>query len=120
MTKFVSETGVRLKQRIRFPLFERLFRRISILRGASRRGGGECYDTLAKHYGERIRCFTLTRETVSDSSMKQYLPWPSWVMQQEIETILSVLCHPRWPRQVNSHCHCHWHYCITFANVNTA
>jgi hypothetical protein len=32
--------GVRLKQRIRFPLFERLFRRISILHGASRRGGG--------------------------------------------------------------------------------
>jgi hypothetical protein len=29
-----------LKQRIRFPLFERLFRRISVLRGASRREGG--------------------------------------------------------------------------------
>jgi hypothetical protein len=52
--------GVRLKQRIRFPLFERLFRRISILRGASRRGGGGCYDTLAERYGERIHCFTLT------------------------------------------------------------
>jgi hypothetical protein len=32
--------GVRLKQRIRFPLFECLFHRISVLRGASRRGGG--------------------------------------------------------------------------------
>jgi hypothetical protein len=30
---------VRFKQRIRFPLFECLFRRISVLRGASRRGG---------------------------------------------------------------------------------
>ncbi len=32
--------GVQLKQRIRFPLFERLFCRISVLRGASRWGGG--------------------------------------------------------------------------------
>jgi hypothetical protein len=32
---------VRVKQRIRSPLFERLFRRISILRVTSRRGG--CY-----------------------------------------------------------------------------
>jgi hypothetical protein len=51
---------VRLKQRIRFPLFERLFRQISVLRGASRLGGGGCYDTLAERYGECIRCFTLT------------------------------------------------------------
>jgi hypothetical protein len=28
------------------------------------------------------------------------LPWPPWVMQQEIETILSVLHRPMWPRQV--------------------
>ncbi len=38
-------------------------------------------------------------KTVIDSDMKWYLPWPPWVMQQEIETILSVSCHPRWPRQ---------------------
>jgi len=50
---------VRLKQRIRFPLFERLLRQISVLRVTSRRGG--CYNTLAERYGERIRCFTLTR-----------------------------------------------------------
>ncbi len=31
---------VRLKQRIRFPLFECLFHRISVLHGASRQGGG--------------------------------------------------------------------------------
>ncbi len=67
--------------------------------------------------------FTLAKivsETLSDSDMKQYLPWPPWVMRQEIETILSVLCHPRWPMQVNSDCRCHWHYCINLANVNTA
>jgi hypothetical protein len=37
--------------------------------------------------------FTLAKfvsETVSDSDMKQYLPWPPWAMRQEIETILSV------------------------------
>ncbi len=38
--KCIIVKGVRLKQRIRFPLFERLFRRISVLRGASRWGGG--------------------------------------------------------------------------------
>ncbi len=54
-----------LKQRIRFPLFERHFRRISVLRGASRRGGGGCYDMLAERYGERIRCFTLTLQYLS-------------------------------------------------------
>jgi hypothetical protein len=32
--------------------------------------------------------------------MKQYLTWQPWVTQQEIETILSVSCRPRWPRQV--------------------
>jgi hypothetical protein len=62
--------GVRLKQRIRFPLFERLFCRISVLRGASRRGGGgECY-TLAERYGERIRCFTLTCLAEDETSFK--------------------------------------------------
>ncbi len=35
----------------------------------------------------------------SDSYMKQYLPWPHWVTRQKIETILSVLGHPRWHRQ---------------------
>ncbi len=30
---------------------------------------------------------------------RQYLPWPPWVAQQEIETILSVSHRPRWPRQ---------------------
>jgi hypothetical protein len=34
------DNRVRLKQCIRFPLFEHLFHRISVLRGASRRGGG--------------------------------------------------------------------------------
>ncbi len=38
-------------------------------------------------------------EIIGDSDMKQYLPWPPWVTQQEIETILSVSCRPRWPRQ---------------------
>jgi hypothetical protein len=64
----LSEVQVRLKQRICFPLFEHLFRRISILRVTSRRGGwvrrGGCYNTLAERYGERIRCFTLTREVM--------------------------------------------------------
>jgi hypothetical protein len=36
----------------------------------------------------------------SDSDMKQHLPWPPWATRQEIETILSVSCRPRWPRQV--------------------
>ncbi len=53
-------SGVRLKQRIRSPLFERRFRRISVLRVTSRRGTVGCYDTLAERYGEHIRCFTLT------------------------------------------------------------
>jgi hypothetical protein len=38
--------------------------------------------------------FTLANfvsETVSKSDMKQYLPWPPWVTQQKIETIL-YLC----------------------------
>jgi len=52
--------------------------------------------------------------------MKQYLPWPPWVTRQETETILSMYCHPRWPRQVNSDCHCCGRYHVTFANVNTA
>ncbi len=51
---------VRLKQRIRSLLFERRFCRISVLRVTSRRGTVGCYDTLAKRYGERIHCFTLT------------------------------------------------------------
>ncbi len=45
---------------------------------------------------------SLQSETVSDSGTLQsllYLPWPPWAMQQEIETILSVLHHPRWPSQ---------------------
>jgi hypothetical protein len=50
---------VRLKQRIRSPLFERRFCQISVLRVTSRRGTVVCYDTLAERYGERIRCFTL-------------------------------------------------------------
>jgi hypothetical protein len=51
---------VRLKQRIHSPLFERHFRRISVLCVTSRRGTVGCYDTLAERYGECIRCFTLT------------------------------------------------------------
>jgi hypothetical protein len=69
-----TDSGVRLKQRIRFPLFECLFCRISVLHGASRRGGGGCYDTLAERYGEHIRCFTLTLEcplNFSSSCLKQ-------------------------------------------------
>jgi hypothetical protein len=48
---------------------------------------------------------SLQRETISDSNTRQsllYLPWPPWAMRQEIETILSVLRRPRWPRQVYS------------------
>ncbi len=52
---------MRLKQRIRSPLFERHFRRISVLRVTSRRGMVGCYDMLVERYGERIRCFTLTQ-----------------------------------------------------------
>ncbi len=63
--KMASWQRVRLKQHICFPLFERLFCWISVLRVTSRRGGwvrwGGCYNTLAERYGERIRCFTLTR-----------------------------------------------------------
>ncbi len=46
---------------------------------------------------------SLQSETISDSNMRQSLlclTWPPWAMRQEIETILSVLCRPRWPRQV--------------------
>jgi hypothetical protein len=50
---------MRIKQHILSPLFERLFRRISVLRVTSRRGGGGGYYTLAGRYGERIRYFTL-------------------------------------------------------------
>jgi hypothetical protein len=65
------KSGVRLKQRIRFPLFERHFRRISVFRGASRRGGGgEYYYTLAGHYGERIRCFTHALKNACISILK--------------------------------------------------
>ncbi len=67
--------------------------------------------------------FTLAKfvsETVSDSDMKQYLPWPPWATRQEIETILSVSHLPRWLRQVNSDCRCRQRYHVTFANVNTA
>ncbi len=56
--------------------------------------------------------FTLAKfvcETVSDSDTKQYLPWPRWVTEQEIETILSVLHRPRWPRQVL--------YCVAVAGI---
>jgi hypothetical protein len=70
---------------------------------------------------------TFVSKTVSDSDIRQspwamwqYLPWPPWVAPQEIETILSVSHLPRWPRQVNSVCRCHRHYCVTFANLNTA
>ncbi len=56
------QNGVRLKQRIRFPLFERLFRRISVLRVTSRRGGWVLCYTLAEHYGERIRCFNRSHQ----------------------------------------------------------
>ncbi len=66
---------------------------------------------------------SLHSETVGDSNTRQsllYLPWPPWVMRQEIETILSVSCHPRWPRQINSDCPCRRHYWVPFANVNTA
>jgi len=51
--------------------------------------------------------FTLAKsvnETVSNSNMWQlsllYLPWPPWVVWQKIEMFLSLLCRPRWPRQV--------------------
>jgi hypothetical protein len=66
---------------------------------------------------------SLQSETVGNSDMRQsllYLPWPPWAMRQEIETIPSVSCHPRWPRQVDSDCRCHRHYRVTFANVNMA
>jgi hypothetical protein len=52
-----------------------------------------------------------------------FLPWPPWATRQEIEIILSVLHHPRWPRQEQ------WRVLlvavtgiivINFANVNTA
>ncbi len=35
------------------------------------------------------------RDSDSDSDMKQCLPWPPWVTQQEIETILSLSHRPR-------------------------
>jgi len=45
--------------------------------------------------------FTMTKfvsETVFDRNKKKYLPWPPWATLQEIETVLSVSRHPRWPR----------------------
>jgi hypothetical protein len=47
----------------------------------------------------------LVSKPISNSDTKQYLPWPPWVMQQKIETILSALCRIRWSSQVVS-CHC--------------
>jgi hypothetical protein len=47
--------------------------------------------------------FTLAKfvsKAVSESDTKQYLPWLPWEAQQEIETILSMSCRPRWQRQV--------------------
>jgi hypothetical protein len=41
--------------------------------------------------------------------MKQHLPWPPWVMQQDIETILSLSRCPRWPRKVL--------FCVAVAGV---
>jgi hypothetical protein len=70
---------------------------------------------------DRLHWRSLQSETVGDSNMRQsllYLPWLPWVMRQEMETILSVSCRPRWPRQVNGDCCCRRCYCITFANVN--
>jgi hypothetical protein len=59
---------------------------------------------------DHLHLVTFVSETVGNSgtsnmqqspwAARQYLPWPPWVAQQEIETILSVSCHPRWPRQV--------------------
>ncbi len=40
------------------------------------------------------------RNNTSNSNTEQYLPWPPWSERREIETILSVSCRPRWPRQV--------------------
>ncbi len=52
-----------------------------------------------------------------------FLPWPPWAAQQEIETILSVSCCPRWPRQEQqgvSLVAVAGIMAINFANVNTA
>ncbi len=61
---------------------------------------------------------TFVSETVGDSNtwqspwvVRQYLPYPLRASQQEIETILSVSCRPRWPRQVL--------FCVAIAGIIT-
>jgi len=68
--------------------------------------------------------FTLTMlfwQKCRQQKQSMFLPWPPWAAWQEIETILSVLHHPRWPRQEQ------WWVSlvdgiitINFTNVNTA
>jgi hypothetical protein len=41
-------------------------------------------------------------------------------MRQKIEMILSLSCHPRWPRQVQSHVTVADIIALNFANGNTA
>jgi hypothetical protein len=69
---FRYKCRVWLKQCVRSSLFERRFRQISILRVTSRRGTVGCYDTLAEHYGERIRCFTLTHKCIEENTIFQF------------------------------------------------
>jgi hypothetical protein len=47
-----------------------------------------------------------------------YLPWSPFAVQQKIETMLSVLCRPRWPRQVRQCCKMSNSFATNIANVN--
>jgi hypothetical protein len=45
----------------------------------------------ARHNGS-LTLANFVSETVSDSDMRQYLPWPPSAMKQKIETILYLCC----------------------------
>jgi hypothetical protein len=70
--------------------------------------------------------FTLVKfvsKTVGNSDMPLsllYLPRPPRVVQHKIEMILSVSCHPRQPRQVQSGVAVAGIIVLTFANGSTA
>ena len=63
--------------------------------------------------------FTLVRfvcKNTCDIASRYRLPYLPW----QLGSFLSLLHHPRWPRQASSECRCRRHYHATFANVNTA
>ncbi len=59
-------------------------------------------------------------ETVSDSDMKQYLPWPPWVTQQKIETLLYLCCVAQGGQGKNIECDITGVIVRDIGNVNSA